>query len=330
MVTNLDLLGIKPQIWVGALQRPLPERLDLLIQRPAQRAHPVLGHPVDPQLLHEPVDLPGRDAVHVRLQHDRDDRLLRTPPRLQKAREIRRAPTLLRDQQHDLTDPGLPRPRAIPVAMRRPDVGRDLTELRADLRRDLALHQLAGDQRHRLTHEILKPTVAHLRDDIANRHALTFGHRGVLLHVDCEQPTSSAPRWPTLFSGRPTRRPSHHFYRHDPTPVDWLLLIAQREPSEETPPDDPFRRDAIAQRRPQRRLLFLSRRRAARERIGDSSIATDPRSPRSGRGGGPDRHCVGRSKIPHLAIGAPLPATGESPAPAGSTTNRHPPPATDR
>ena len=46
VVADLDLLGVQPQVGVGALQRPLPEQLDLLIQRPAQRRHAVLGHPV--------------------------------------------------------------------------------------------------------------------------------------------------------------------------------------------------------------------------------------------------------------------------------------------
>jgi hypothetical protein len=54
---------------------------------------------VDPELLDQPVDLPGPDAVDIRVQHDRDDRLLRTPPRLQEAREVRRARALLGDQQ---------------------------------------------------------------------------------------------------------------------------------------------------------------------------------------------------------------------------------------
>ena len=83
--------------------------------------------------------------------------------------------------------------------MRQPRLRRDLAELRADLSADLGLHQLARNERDRLADEILKPTIAHLGDDIGNRHALTFGHRGDLLHVDCTiQPTSSAPRWPTL------------------------------------------------------------------------------------------------------------------------------------
>jgi hypothetical protein len=63
--------------------------------------------------------------------------------------------------------------------MRGADIGRDLAELRPDLRGDLRVHHLAGDQRDRLAHEILKPTIHRLGDDIGNRHALTFGHRGV-------------------------------------------------------------------------------------------------------------------------------------------------------
>jgi hypothetical protein len=73
---DLDVFGVQPQIRVGALQRPAAERLDLLVQRPAHVRHAVLGHPLDPQLLDQPVDLPGRHAVDIRLHHHRHDRLL--------------------------------------------------------------------------------------------------------------------------------------------------------------------------------------------------------------------------------------------------------------
>ena len=39
--------------------------------------------------------------------------------------------------------------------MRRPRLGRDLAKLRADLGRDLALHQLARDQHNRFPNEVL-------------------------------------------------------------------------------------------------------------------------------------------------------------------------------
>jgi hypothetical protein len=81
-IADLDLLGAQPQLGIGALQRPLAEELDLLIQRPADRSNAVLGHPLDPQLFHQPIDLTGAHAVDIRLQHDRDDRLLGPAPRL--------------------------------------------------------------------------------------------------------------------------------------------------------------------------------------------------------------------------------------------------------
>jgi hypothetical protein len=91
VVSDLDHLRVEPPVGVGALKRALPERFDLLVQRAAQRTDPVLGHPVDPQLLHQPVDLPSAHTVDVRLQHDRHDRLLRAPARLKEAREVRPA-----------------------------------------------------------------------------------------------------------------------------------------------------------------------------------------------------------------------------------------------
>ena len=70
--------------------------------------------------------------------------------------------------------------------MRQPGLRRDLAKPSTNLGADLGFHQLASDDRDRLPDEILKPPVADPRDDIGNRrHALTFGHRGVSIHVDC-------------------------------------------------------------------------------------------------------------------------------------------------
>src|SRR5437764_13220913 len=51
LVSHLDLLGIEPQVRVRAVERPLAERLHLLIQGSAERGDTVFGHPLDPQLL---------------------------------------------------------------------------------------------------------------------------------------------------------------------------------------------------------------------------------------------------------------------------------------
>jgi len=65
-------LGVQPQVRVGATQRALPEHGDLLIQAATEPADGVLAHALQPQLLDQPVDLAGRDAVDIGLLDDRD------------------------------------------------------------------------------------------------------------------------------------------------------------------------------------------------------------------------------------------------------------------
>jgi hypothetical protein len=108
LVAHLEVLGVQPQVRVVALERPLAERIDLLVEAAAERRDAILRHPLDPELLDQPIDLTGRDAVDVRLQDDRDDRLLRTRPRLQEGREVRRPGTLARDRELDLARSRLP------------------------------------------------------------------------------------------------------------------------------------------------------------------------------------------------------------------------------
>ena len=87
-VADLLDLGVQPQIRVLALQRPRPKGLDLLIQQLADTAHFRLGD-AQPERLHQLVDAARRDAAHVRLLHDRQQRLLAALARLkQRMREI--------------------------------------------------------------------------------------------------------------------------------------------------------------------------------------------------------------------------------------------------
>src|SRR5271170_1135933 len=174
---DLQVLGVQPQIRIAAFERALPEHSDLLIEGPAESRDAVLGHPGDPQLLDQAIDLPGRDPVHIRLEHDGDDRLLTAAPRFKEAREIRRALALAGNQQLDLPDPRLPGPWAIAVAVR-DSLRAHLATLRADLDGDLRLHQLTGDQCDRLTNEITVLTAHHLGDDIGSGHPVLYGHRG--------------------------------------------------------------------------------------------------------------------------------------------------------
>jgi len=77
-------LGVQPQIRVAALQRPLPEDTDLLVQATAQPGDLVLGQAGNAKLLDQPIDPPGADAVDVGLLDDRDQGLLGPPAGLQE------------------------------------------------------------------------------------------------------------------------------------------------------------------------------------------------------------------------------------------------------
>lgn len=59
---DLHVLGVQPQVRVGAFQRALPEDPHLLVQSPAERRDTVLGHPSDSQLLDQLVDLHARPS----------------------------------------------------------------------------------------------------------------------------------------------------------------------------------------------------------------------------------------------------------------------------
>jgi hypothetical protein len=80
-------LGVQPQIRVGALKGSLAEYGDLFVQAAAQPADGVLAHRLQPQLLDQPVDLAGRDAVDIGLLDHRDQGLLSPPARLQERRK---------------------------------------------------------------------------------------------------------------------------------------------------------------------------------------------------------------------------------------------------
>ncbi len=67
---------VDEQVGVTALQRPLSERLDLLIEQAGDPADLALGDP-QPETLDELIDAPRRDAADTRLLDDRDERLLR-------------------------------------------------------------------------------------------------------------------------------------------------------------------------------------------------------------------------------------------------------------
>ena len=66
-VADLLDLGVDEQIRVAALQRPLAERLDLLVEQPAIRL--TSDFEIRSPSLDELIDAPGRDAADIGLLH---------------------------------------------------------------------------------------------------------------------------------------------------------------------------------------------------------------------------------------------------------------------
>ena len=227
-VAHLLLLGVQPQVWVGALQRPLTEHLDLLVQAGAQPRHLVLGH-AHPELLDYPVDLARGDAVDVGLLDDRDQRLLGAPARLQKRRKVSRARPQPGDRQLQLAHARVPRPLPVAIAPRRAPLRRALAELGAHDRGDLGLHQLGHHQPHRLADHVGMLARHQLVDRLRSGHPPALGHRVVLLRSDCSNsPTIRGPRWPVLsIRTRASAELLHHGYAAPSAPSGDVAHLAR-------------------------------------------------------------------------------------------------------
>jgi len=176
-VAHLLLLGIEPQVRVGALQRTLAERLHLLIQALTEPRHLVLAH-AHAELLDDAVDLARGDAVDVGLLHDRDERLLGAPARLQEAREVPRARAQLRDRELDRAHARVPLARPVAVALGRPSLRGTLAEPSAGQLAHLGLHQRVDHEPHRLADHVRVLRTHQLVDRLRSRHPAVLGHRG--------------------------------------------------------------------------------------------------------------------------------------------------------
>src|SRR6187200_2045961 len=189
-VAHLLDLGVEEEVWVAALQRPGPERVNVLVQRRTDATDLAPGN-AQPEALDQLVDASCRHAAHIRLLDHRQQRLLRAPARLQKRREIAPLPDL-RDLQLDFARPGVPAPGPIAVAMRCPVRGSALAALSADQLGDLELHHLRRAGLDRLADHVGVLIEQHLPDDLLDRHPVGTGHAA--------PPFVRAVESPTIFS----------------------------------------------------------------------------------------------------------------------------------
>ncbi len=136
---HLEVRGVDPQIPVLARQRARAERGDDGIELATDARDLRLGDAIQAERLHQVIDFPRRDAVHVRFLHHGQQRVLGPPAGLQQRGEIRPGADF-GDRQLDGPHPRIPRPRAAAVAIRRP-LARALVPLGADQPGDLRFHE---------------------------------------------------------------------------------------------------------------------------------------------------------------------------------------------
>lgn len=108
---------------------------------------------MDPKLGNEPVNFPGRYPVHIRLHHHPQKGFLAAFAGFEETREVVFPGAFAWNLEIDFTHPGFPPPGPVAVAVTGP-LPAHLTQTGTDLRGDLSLHQLPGNQFHRLPEEI--------------------------------------------------------------------------------------------------------------------------------------------------------------------------------
>lgn len=125
---------VDPQIAMLAGERARAKRRHDRVELGADARHFRFRDPINAERLHQVIDLPRRDAVHIRFLDDRRECVLRAPARLQQRREIGPG-RHLRNRQLDRADARVPGagPRAIAV-------GRAITAAFVTLRADEAGH----------------------------------------------------------------------------------------------------------------------------------------------------------------------------------------------
>ena len=192
VAAHLHVGGVEPDIRPVALQRPVEERFDLVVDLLAQPADLALRNARSAHGLDEVVDRAGRDALHVGFLDHGAQRLLRHPPRLEEARKVR-ALAQLGDAQFDRASPRLPIPVAIAVALGEP-LRRTLAMRRAGSDADLNLHQPLGGEGDHVAKNVGVGGLLHQR---AKVHHIV-GHRR-FLGLRLRFATQTLPknrRWP--------------------------------------------------------------------------------------------------------------------------------------
>ena len=169
----LEIGGVEPEIGPVAVQRPLQEGLDPLVDLPAELGDLALGDAGQAHGLHEVVDPSGGDAADPGLLDHRDQGLLAHLARLQERREVGPLPQL-RHPQGQRAEPRVEGTVTVAVPVVQP-VGRALVPAGTDQALHIALHQ---DLQHRLGDGAQKVSVAGLLQQLGQWQSV-LGHRAL-------------------------------------------------------------------------------------------------------------------------------------------------------
>ena len=154
---DFEVGGVEPQIWPFAVNRPVEEAIDPLVDVLAQLRDLALRDAGEPHRLHQLVDPAGRHAADPGFLDHRDQRLLGGPARLQEWREIGALPQF-GNAQAQRPEPRVEGAVAITVAVIEP-LDRALVPPGPDQPLDIGLHQ---DLQHCLRHGSQEISIAAL------------------------------------------------------------------------------------------------------------------------------------------------------------------------
>jgi hypothetical protein len=192
---DLVIGRVQPDVRMLAGQRPGPEGLDHRTELRANAGYLRLRDPIQPERLHEVVDLPRRHPVDVRFLDHRQQRLLGPATGLQQRWEVR-AGTDLGNRQVHRTDPRVPGADPRPIA-RRGALVTPLVALSAHQRRDLGLHQGLGEHPHPLAQDIAVLLFEKLANERGQIHPW-LGHRRIISvsSSPARENSRNDARWP--------------------------------------------------------------------------------------------------------------------------------------
>jgi hypothetical protein len=176
-------------------QRPRPKGLDHRIELRANAGDLRLRDPLQPQRLHQVVDLSRRHPVDVRFLDHRQQGLLRAAPRVQQRGEVRPR-TDLGDRQVHRPHPRIPAPDPAPVAIGR-SVLTALVAVRPHHCRHFGLHERLSEDPDAFPQDVAVLLFEQLANERREVHS-GLGHRRItsVSSSPARENSRNDARWP--------------------------------------------------------------------------------------------------------------------------------------